>query len=895
MQYAGIPSSAGSVAGIGRGGLSVASPVAANRPPLLCAHCGTPVDAATAALHTQAATSSAAADAPACDVAPTLAFCCNGCAVVYGAIAEFGLERYYALSDKRTPAQPSAQRYVEFDDAVFYAHHVALDPQGRSRASFYLEDLRCVGCMWLVESTPQCLGGVMEVNVDFAGARADVVFDPATVKLSAIATHLDRLGHPVHPFRGLDREAQRRLEDRAMLLRLGVAGAAVGNIMLLAAALYAGMFGQMATRDITFFRWASMVVAVPTLTFAAMPFFRAALASIRSRRLHLDLPLSIGIVAGLGWGTINVLRGVGEIYFDSLAMLVFLLLVSRWLVARQQRRASLAGELLHALAPRRAHRVVAAQREPHELPAAATTEVPIEAIVVGDVVLVMPGEVIAVDGVIVWGQSMLDCAVLSGESALRDVKPGVTVAAGTTNTAQPLWIAAQAIGEATRLGRLARFVDEVSRRKAPIEKMVDQMTGRFVVVVLTVAVLTVVGWGVFSSWGAGLEHAMALLVVTCPCALMLATPVAMAIALSRAAHQGILIKGADAIERLATPGVLFLDKTGTITEGRSAVTFWRGADRYRAVVAAVEKCSAHPIAKAIAGSLATADAPTLVATDIHEEFGYGISAMVRPDANQPNAARDAQALRSAGDESASDVVVHVGSPAWILALIAKHPQAGRIADELPAHELAAGLAEIRAAGATPVLVAVGYQVVAVLGLTDQIRSATRTTVAALQRRGWRVALLSGDEPAAVAAVAAAVGADAAHAEASPEQKLAIVQQALTTSTTVFVGDGVNDAAALSAATCGIAVSGSAEVSMEAAGVFLSRHGIAQVASVLDGASRTIVTIKRNFRISLFYNVTAGALAASGVIHPLIAALFMPLSSLSVVASSMASKAFKDPT
>lgn len=152
------------------------------------------------------------------------------------------------------------------------------------------------------------------------------------------------------------------------------------------------------------------------------------------------------------------------------------------------------------------------------------------------------------------------------------------------------------------------------------------MTGRFVVVVLTVAVLTVVGWGVFSSWGAGLEHAMALLVVTCPCALALATPVAMAIALSRAAHKGILIKGADAIERLATPGVLFLDKTGTITEGRSALAFWHGADRFRAMAAAVEKCSAHPIAKAIAGSLTTADAPVLVATDVHEAFGYGISA-----------------------------------------------------------------------------------------------------------------------------------------------------------------------------------------------------------------------------------------------------------------------------
>ncbi len=817
-----------------------------------CAHCGTPIDAS--------------APEPATPDAPR--FCCNGCAVVYAAISEFGLERYYALSDKRQPAQPSLQRYTEYDDAAFFEHHVVVEPNGRARASFYLEDLRCVGCMWLVESTPQCLQGVSEINVDFAGARADIAFDPSKISLSAIASHIDRLGHPVHPFRGLDREAQRRREDRAMLMKLGVAGAAVGNIMLLAAALYAGMFGAMATRDVTFFRWASMLVAVPTLSYSATPFFRAALASIRSRRLHLDLPLSIGIVAGLGWGTINVLRGVGEIYFDSLAMLVFLLLLSRWLVSRQQRRASVAGELLHALAPRRAHRVIATDLNAAGLPAAATTDVPIEAISVGDIIMVKPGEVLAVDGEVVWGESLLDCAVLSGESALRDVKRGDAVAAGTSNTAQPIWIKALAIGEATRLGRLARFVDEVSRRKAPIEKMVDQMTGRFVAVVLSIAVLTLVGWGVLSSWGAGMEHAMALLVVTCPCALALATPVAMAIALSRAAKRGILVKGADAIERLATPGVLFLDKTGTITEGRSAVSYWEGAARFRSVVAAVEQLSVHPIAKAIARSLGDATMPAPTATDVHEEFGYGITGTV------------------------DGAVVQIGSPKWILASTASHHNASAVPDELTGDAVAAALGTIRTAGASPILVAVNHRVVAVMGLSDQIRQDTRATIAALQKRGWRVELLSGDEQAAVAAVAAAVGADAAHAEASPEQKLAMVQASVAKTTTLFVGDGVNDAAALSAATCGIAVSGSAEVSMEAAGVFLSKHGIAQVASVLDGASRTITTIKRNFRISLFYNVTAGMLAVTGVIHPLIAALFMPLSSLSVVASSMVSKAFK---
>src|SRR6185312_3153768 len=194
-------------------------------------------------------------------------------------------------------------------------------------------------------------------------------------ELSAIARHLDRIGHPAHPYRGLDRDRARRREDRALLVKLGVAGAAVGNLMLLAIALYAGLFDGMSGADTTFFRWASMTVAVPGLGYAATPMFRTALGALRARRMHLDLPLSIGIVAGLGWGTANVVRGVGEIYFDSLAMLVFLLLVARWIVLRHQRRASSAAEMLLALTPSRARRIASN---------GTITEVSIEAIVVSD-------------------------------------------------------------------------------------------------------------------------------------------------------------------------------------------------------------------------------------------------------------------------------------------------------------------------------------------------------------------------------------------------------------------------------------------------------------------------------------------------------------------------------
>ncbi|MGE0403032.1 MAG: heavy metal translocating P-type ATPase metal-binding domain-containing protein, partial [Kofleriaceae bacterium] len=370
-----------------------------------CTHCGLPVPEGRVSADAQS-------------------FCCAGCEVVHAAIAEHGLERFYDLRREDAiapaPANTTDRTYGELDDSAFQRVHVTVGADGLARTALYLEDLRCTACVWLVESAPRCLRGVSEVRVDMGRSRADVTWDPDTTTLSSVARYLDRIGHVPHPYRGLDRERQRRAEDRALLVKLGVAGAALGNIMLLAVALYAGLFGGMSSRDTTMFRWISMFVAVPGLGYAASPFFATAIGALRARRLHLDLPLSIGIAAGLGWGTANVIRGVGEIYFDSLAMLVFLLLVSRWIVLRHQRRASSAAELLLSLTPTRAHRVETT----------GVVDVAIEAIVPGDLIAVRVGEVSPVDGEIVEGTSALDVGLLTGESNPVEVKPGDTVHAG---------------------------------------------------------------------------------------------------------------------------------------------------------------------------------------------------------------------------------------------------------------------------------------------------------------------------------------------------------------------------------------------------------------------------------------------------------------------------------
>lgn len=844
-------------------------------PPIAgCAHCGLPVPAGAGL------------------------YCCAGCEVVHAALTEHGLDDYYRLAGADVaPARITGKSYLELDDAAFHALHVRTRADGLAETALYLEEVRCTACVWLVERTPSLLPGVVELRLDFGRARADVVFDPARVRLSAIAGLLDRLGHPVHPYRGLDREAARRREDRALLLKIGVAGAAAGNIMLLAIALYAGIFGGMGARDEAFFRWTSMLVALPALSFAATPFFRGALGALRSRRLHVDLPIAIGVAAGLGWGAANTVRGVGEIYFDSLGMLVFLLLVGRWVQSRQHRRAVAAAELLHALTPRIARR----------LDGEVAREVPLEAVAVGDRVLVRAGDTVPVDGLIARGRSAIDAGLLTGESRPVDVAPGERVHAGTVNLGGVLEVIADATGEATRVGQLVARIEDEARRRAPIQRFVDAVAGRFVAVILAIAAITCAAWSAIASPGVGLERAMALLIVTCPCALALATPLAVTVALGRAARRGLLVKGGDALERLARPGRLYLDKTGTLTEGALRLVGWDGDDDAQPLAAAVEAASAHPLARALVEAIPLHPEPSRSAADpVSPEPSRSADDPVRPERSRradetvrpEPSRRAADPVRPERSRRAEDVVeelghgvrgrvgghdVAVGSPRWIVSF-ARIPSA-----------LAAAIDRAAAAGETPVAIAVDGAVTAVARFADTLRADAAASVAHLRAAGWDVRILSGDDPRIVAAVGARLGLPPAACEGAvtPEGKLAAIRAAREQGPVVMVGDGVNDAAALAAATCGVAVHGSAEASIDAADVFVRRPGLAPLIELLDGARATLAVIRRNLRVSLAYNLTGGTLAVVGLIHPLVAALMMPASSLSVLLSSSRTRGFSD--
>ena len=776
-------------------------------------------------------------------------FCCEGCRAVWAILHEHGLERYYALRAGGAPAPaPVADRlYAELDDAGFQGRSCRPAPGGLLATDLYLEGVHCGACVWLVEKLPGLLPGVAEARLDLPRSQAHVVWDPRVLSLSAVARRLASLGYTPHPCRGQAAQAARRREDRAMLGRIGVAGAVAANVMAIAFALYGGMLDGMEPEFATFFRWLSLVLTAPSLVWSGGVFFRSAWVALRAGTLGMDLPISIGLLVGFVHGVVNTVRGSGEVYFETVSTLIFLLLFGRYLLRRQQRAAGDAAELAASLYPSSARLLEDGQAR----------EVPLEALVPGALVEVRAGDVVPADGVVVAGRSTVDASLLSGEPVPVAVAAGDRVHAGTLNVASRLELRVERTGEDTRVGRLMTLVEAHARRRAPIVQLADRISGRFVAAVLVLAAATFLLW-VRVDPARALDHAVALLIVTCPCALGLATPLAMSAAIGRAARGGFLVKGGDVLEKLTRPGRMWLDKTGTLTEGRARLVRWCGDVSARPLVAAAEAHSSHPLALAFLEAL-SGEPRSRDMVEIIETHGGGIEARV-------------------GERS-----VIVGSPAFV---------------ESRAKEVVSGLATevdvLVGAGLTPVLVAVDGRVVAAAGFGDPVRGDAGAALARVRGLGWRLGILSGDHARVVAAVGAGLGLepDMCRGGVSPEGKLDIVSAALAEGPVVMAGDGVNDVAALAAASVGIAVHGGAEAALAAADVFVMRPGVTRIAELLDGSRRTMRVVRRNLAFSLGYNVIGVGLAMSGALNPLVAAILMPLSSLTVIISSYRARTFR---
>ena len=802
------------------------------RPP--CEHCGLPVPAGLV------------------DPEAELQFCCHGCRTVYEAIHGCGLEDYYELrrqlEEAGQRAATTGRAYAEFDHEQFRERYVKAAPGGLARAELYLEGIHCAACVWLVEKLPRVLPGVLEARLHLGRAIVTVTWDPAALPLSEVGRALDRLGYPPHPVRGGEELERRRAEDRRSFARLGVAGALAGNVMLMAFALYGGWLHGMEREYRDLLRWTSLALTLVQLAGPGRVFFTGAWAALRTRTSHMDLPIALGLLAGLVGGAWNTFTGAGEVYFESVTVLVFFLLVGRAVQQRQQRAAYDSLELLYALTPGRARLV----RED-----GAVEEVPLDALEPGARVEVRAGDSVPADGRLVEGDSQFDLSLLSGESRPVRLEPGAPLHAGTVNLRARVVVEVEATGEDTRVGRLMKLVERYGRERAPIVQRADRLSGWFVMAVIALAAVNLVMWLRLDPANA-VEHTVALLIVACPCALGLATPLAIAAAVGRAARSGILVKGGEVLERLAAPGLVLLDKTGTVTRGEVGVAAWDGDAEAARLVLALEAHSSHLYAEAFRARFAAELGPPPPAEEVEERQGLGL----------------------VGRVGGRRVVV--GSPRLL--------EEEGVALDAPAR---AGIERRAREALTPVLVAVDGRHVATAGLGDAVQPDAAEAVAGLRARGWRVGLLSGDHPEVVAAVGEQLGLAPADCRGgvAPEGKVAVVEEAAAAGTVLMVGDGVNDAAALAAATIGVSVHGGAEASLAAADVSMTEEGVQGIVRLVDGARRTVRVIRRNLLVSLAYNALGVGLAMAGLLNPLVAAILMPASSLTVISLSYRSRSF----
>ena len=772
-------------------------------------------------------------------------FCCNGCSGAFQWIHAARLGAYYERRDVESigcrPDGKEQQRYAPFDAPSFQERYVR-QGEGFYEISLMLKGIHCPACIWLNESVLRGLRGVIQANVNFATQRGVVRWDPHQLKLSDILAAIHRLGYRAEPY---DPDSVERIQgkrDRDLLLRMGVAGFGATNVMFIAVALYAGHFQGMDLPVRNFFHWVSLVIATPVVFYSGWPFFSAAWSGLRAGRLGMDLPIAIGAGVTYSASVFSTLRGGSEIYFDSVTMFLFILLSGRYLENAARRKAAGSAERLLSLAPRTAWVL----RQDQWL------EIPVREVGVGDRLQVKPGEKIPVDGEITLGCTAIDASMLTGESLPLAKAVGDTVMGGTLNVDGVFEMRATRVGDDSTWARIASLVDAALTDRSPIQTLADRIAGGFVAGILVLALATFVYWWWIGSDQA-LLHTVSLLIISCPCALGLATPAAVVVAAGEAARQGVLIKSGAILESLARIDTIVFDKTGTVTEGNLKVMFLHplpGVDALTLLqnAALAEWGSEHPVGRAI----------------VLEAQKRGIIMTEQP----------------------SHCISH---PGW--GVVAQTPQGslliGRPAFVEKQLNRSVGIAPHPEQNVTWVICCRDSVVLGWIGLSDQVKAEAKEVINIMHRWGLRVGLLSGDVRGVVLDVARQLAISEWQSDVSPEQKSLYIQDLKRSGHTVaMVGDGINDTPALARAHVSIAMASGAESASEVADVVLLNNRLQTVVVAIELSRRTLRIIKQNFLISLGYNSIAIPLAIMGYVHPLGAAIAMPISSLLVIGNAL---------
>ncbi|HLU62873.1 MAG TPA: heavy metal translocating P-type ATPase [Gammaproteobacteria bacterium] len=764
-------------------------------------------------------------------------FCCAGCEAVSKLILAAGMDDFYRfrteLSPRVEPADPA--RWQAFDSPDVLASFARLDG-GVYEASLQLDDIRCAACGWLIEKTLGERDGVCDIRLNPVNGRAVLRWRQDEVPLSSLFASLDALGFRPRPLDGDATEARDEHERHGLLRRLAVAGFGMMQAMMYGIAMYLGI--DMSAEFEHFFRHVSLLIATPVVFYAAAPFFRGALRAARGRTLGMDVPLSIAILIAYGASVVNAFRGSGEVYFDSVSMFVFFLLIGRYVEAVARHRVSDSARALGASLPASATRI-RADGESEDVPLASLSN--------DDIVLVTRGSAVPADGVIVEGAAELDESLLTGEAHGVLRKPGDALAAGAINLGAPFRMRVVRTGNDTLIAGIARLLDRAQASRPRLARYADRLARRFVAAVLLAAGVTALAWAYLDPAQA-FEITLSVLIVTCPCALGLAVPVALTAATNAITRRGVLTVNSDALEQLEGITDVVFDKTGTLTVGKPSIRriLINGAvseDDCLALAAGLEMEANHPLARAF---LERAPKRAVV-SKVEQLPGEGL-----------RGEHEGMNLRLGRPEFAAAGEAVPGEGSWIA-----------LADD--------------------------NRVLAWFEVVDALREEAAHAIAELHAAGLRVHLLSGDSEDTVAAIARRLGIRHARGRQRPEDKLAVIEALHAEGARVLmIGDGINDAPVLGGADVSIAMAAGAELA-QASADFVLTGSLRAIAPLLEHARRTRRIMRQNLAWAFSYNMLAVPLAAAGLVTPWMAAIGMSASSLLVTLNALRLNRVRDAT
>lgn len=747
-------------------------------------------------------------------------FCCLGCKTVYHLLKEYKLDQFYHIKANSTPffkAKPvesSKHQYHYLDDPETIETYGQSDGQS---ITFFIEGIHCHACIWLIEKLPDIVDGIDESQVDISQNTVRITKKEQGSFASAAQT-LDRLGYKLHLNDHDTKQSVQEANSKASLTRLGIAAACSANIMIFSIAIYAGLDGTLKT----VFEWLSAVLMIPILGYCSAPFFKSAYSSIKMAHMNIDIPIALALSLGSIMSISNLILGHGETYFDSLAMFVFLVLSVRHIFLTSYQNLDYQSALSSSIIVHESQKIVGN----------TIVTVPTKSLNPGDIIQVASGNTIPVDGTMNTN-GHIDVHILTGESDPIKKTPGDDILAGMKNIGNAITVVVEKTGKDTRLGSLIQQIQ--STEKPQLVLIADRVAHWFLLITISLAV------GIFLWHGyigmdihTGLQSALALIVLACPCALSLATPLAYALSMTSASTNGICIQSSSALENLTHIKTIFFDKTGTLTKGQLEVNQliqYIKNDSIIDLLYSLEESSKHPIASAIRRyCLSQKKTIQALALDtIDEKIGTGIFAQ-----NQN------KHYKLIGSSKSLDTV------------------------------------------GTAVALYENDQLMAEIFLDDQLVDEAASVINTLKQKGYSIGILSGDQAPYVKKVQTQLGIDTAHWQLSPEDKVTFVKN---TPNVLMIGDGANDSQAMLNADVSIAVQGSFESSLRASDIYFISKNLLNITTVLALANKTKRVILGNFILSLSYNTLGIILVMLGYIHPLIAAILMPISSLTVITYS----------